>query len=155
MQLALYQPDIPQNLGAMMRLCACLAVKLHIIEPCGFPFDDHRIRRSGMDYIHQLDYLRHPSWEVFLDFCRQHQPDSRLVLATTRGAERLDRFQFLPQDIILMGRESAGVPEEVAMQARCRVRIPMRKEARSLNVAVSSALMLGEGLRQTGAYPLD
>lgn len=153
MELALYQPDIPQNLGSAMRLAACMGVRLHVVEPCGFIFDDKRIRRSGMDYIANAPLLRHASWEAFLRWREDQAQPPRLVLLTTRASEPLGNFAFAAHDILLLGRESAGVPDSVAAQADARLRIPMAAGARSLNVVVSAAMALGEGLRQTQQFP--
>src|SRR5579862_3334841 len=120
MRLALYAPDIPQNLGAFIRLSACLGVPLDIIEPCGFPVDDKRIRRAAMDYYDLAAIVRHASWAAF----RRDQPPGRLVLLTTKGAANLSEVQFRPDDILLLGRESAGVPDEVHEAADLRLRVP-------------------------------
>jgi tRNA (cytidine/uridine-2'-O-)-methyltransferase len=144
-RLALYQPDIPQNTGAMMRLAACLGVPLDIIEPCGFILDDRRLRRAGMDYIDHLEMKRHASWDRFVSETSQ----GRLVLLTTRGSIPYLDFAFQPGDTLLMGSESAGVPDEVADAADARIRIPMKPGLRSLNVALAAAMVLGEALRQT------
>ncbi len=151
MQLALYQPDIPQNTGTMLRLCACLGVNAHLIEPAGFPISDKNFRRAGMDYIDLVDIRRHISWTDF-EFWRKAS-GARLVLATTKGAVPYPEFSFRSDDIILMGRESAGVPDEVHEAADARLLIPMRAGLRSLNVAVSAAMMMGEALRQLDAFP--
>jgi tRNA (cytidine/uridine-2'-O-)-methyltransferase len=151
MQLALYQPDIPQNTGTMLRLCACLGVTAHLIEPAGFPISDKNFRRAGMDYIDLVDIRRHISWSDF-EIWRKAS-GARLVLATTKGAVPYPEFSFRPDDIILMGRESAGVPDEVHEAADARLLIPMRAGLRSLNVAVSAAMMMGEALRQLDAFP--
>lgn len=153
MQLALYQPDIPQNLGSSLRLAACTGVPLHVVEPCGFIFDDKRIRRAGMDYIAHAELHRHASWEAFLEWRNGRQPRPRLVLLTTQGSTPLPDFTFRPGDILLAGRESAGVPDSVAEQADARLRIPMQAQARSLNVTLSMAMALGVGLQQTGGFP--
>jgi tRNA (cytidine/uridine-2'-O-)-methyltransferase len=148
MRLALYQPDIPQNLGAFIRLAACMATPLDIIEPCGFPVDDRRIRRSAMDYVELAQIRRHGSWEAFQ---RQRDP-GRLVLLTTGGATVLPDAQFRSDDVLLLGRESAGVPAEVHQAADLRVRVPLQKGVRSLNVALAAAMVLSEALRQTDGY---
>ncbi len=148
MRLALFEPDIPQNLGAFIRLSAGLGVPLHVIEPCGFPVDDRRIRRAAMDYFHLATLIRHASWTAF---CRD-RPPGRLVLLTTAGAPRLPEAVFQPDDVLLLGRESAGVPPEVHERADLRVRIPLQAGARSLNVALSAAMVLGEALRQTSGF---
>ena len=147
-RVVLFQPDIPQNTGAIMRLAACMGVPLDIIEPCGFPLDDRRLRRAGMDYVDLLDLRRHASWSAF------RQADSgRLVLLTTAGATRHADFAFGSDDRIILGRESAGVPAEVHDAADARIRIPMRAGLRSLNVAQAAAIALAEALRQTGGFP--
>lgn len=148
MRLALFEPDIPQNLGAFIRLSAGLGVPLDVIEPCGFPVDDRRIRRAAMDYYDLATLVRHVSWAAF---CRD-RPPGRLVLLTTTGAERLPEAVFRPDDILLMGRESAGVPENVHAAADLRVRIPLQAGARSLNVALAAAMVLSEALRQTSGF---
>ncbi len=148
-RLALYEPDIPQNTGAILRLGACLGVAVDIIEPCGFVLDDRRLRRAGMDYLDRVRMSRHASWQVFLG---DHA--GRLVLLTTRGGDRLPEFRFRGGDTILLGRESAGVPDRVHDAADARVAIPMTAGARSLNVALAAALALGEALRQTDQFPL-
>jgi tRNA (cytidine/uridine-2'-O-)-methyltransferase len=149
--LALYQPDIPQNLGGTMRLSACTGVTLHVVEPCGFIFDDKKLRRAGMDYVELAAVQRHHSWHAFCDW---HKPQNRrMVLLTTKGSTALPDFIFQPGDILLAGRESAGVPEEVADYADARLFIPMQAPARSLNVTVSIAMALAEALRQTRQFP--
>lgn len=148
MRLALFEPDIPQNLGAFIRLSAGLGVPLDVIEPCGFPVDDKRIRRAAMDYYDLARLTRHASWAAF---CRD-RPAGRLVLLTTAGAQSLPDATFRPNDILLLGRESAGVPPEVHETADLRVRIPLQAGARSLNVALSAAMVLSEALRQTSGF---
>lgn len=148
MHLALYQPDIPQNTGTLMRLCACLGVELHIIEPCGFVFSDRHLKRAGMDYLDQVALTRHASWEAF----RETTAGQRLVLLTTKGATPYTDFSFKPNDILLLGRESAGVPDEIHAAADARLLIPMAPGFRSLNVALSGAMVLGEALRQTNSF---
>ena len=148
MRLALYQPDIPQNLGAFIRLAACLGTPLDIIEPCGFPVDDRRIRRAAMDYVDLAGIRRHASWEAF----RRERGPGRLVLLTTAGATLLPAARFRTDDVLLLGRESAGVPAEVHDAADLRVRVPMQPGARSLNVALAAAMVLSEALRQTDGY---
>ena len=148
MRLALYQPDIPQNLGTMLRLAACLNVGVDIIEPCGFPLDDKRIRRAGMDYLADVEFSRHKSWNEFLSL-----KSGRVVLMTTKSSTSLLHFNFRASDILLLGRESAGVPEIVHEECEGRLLIPMAKGKRSLNVAAAAAIALGEGLRQTNGYP--
>lgn len=147
MDIALYQPDIPQNLGAVMRLCACLGAGLHVIEPCAFPLDEKRIRRAGMDYIAHVAWQRHASFESFHRWAAAAH--RRLLLATTKGAVSCYDIAFQNTDIILIGRESAGVPETVHQAAAARISIPMQPGMRSLNMAVSAGILLAEGLRQT------
>ena len=151
MHLALYQPDIPQNAGTILRLCACLGVTAHLIEPAGFPISDKNFRRAGMDYLDQIDIRRHIGWTDF-EIWRKNT-GARLILATTRGATPYTDFAFRPDDILLMGRESAGVPDDVHESADARLLIPMRAGLRSINVAVSAAMILGEALRQMDAFP--
>lgn len=148
MLLALYEPDIPQNLGAFIRLAACLAVPLHVIEPCGFPVDDKRIRRAAMDYYDLARLSRHASWASF----RHDRPPGRLVLLTTQGTETFPDIAFRPDDILLLGRESAGVPPDVYAAADLRLRIPLQPGSRSLNVALAATMVLSEALRQTGGF---
>ena len=143
----MFEPDIPQNTGALLRIAACFAVPIHLIEPFGFVPDDRRIHRAALDYATLATICRHPSWQAFL---AQRDAGSRLVLLTTRGSVNLHRFAFAAGDTLLLGRESAGVPEFVHRTADARVRIPMRGGARSLNVAVAGAIALAEALRQTG-----
>ena len=154
MRLALFQPDIPQNTGTLLRLGACLDVELDIIEPCGFVFSEHALKRYGMDYLQLVKYRRHKSWEHFLQYRAEH-PDEygRIVLLTTHARQPYTDFRFQPNDIILMGRESAGVPEEVHQTADARLLIPMNANARSINVAVSAVMVIGECLRQTDSFP--
>ena len=149
MRLALFEPDIPQNTGALLRLAACLGVAVDIIEPCGFLFDDRRLRRVGLDYLALAEMTRHSSWAANRRMAR-----GRLVLLTTHGETRHIDFAFRPDDTLLVGRESAGVPESVQAEADARLAIPMRPGARSLNVAAAAAIVLGEALRQTDGYPV-
>lgn len=151
MRLALYEPDIPQNAGAALRLGACLGVAVDIIEPCGFVLDDRRLKRAGMDYIAQALWLRHASWARFL----ASRGPGRLVLLTTRGDLPYHRFDFRADDTLLLGRETAGVPQAVHDAADARLAVPMRRGARSLNVALAAAIVLGEALRQTGLLPAE
>ncbi len=148
MRLALFEPDIPQNLGAFIRLSACLGVPLDVIEPCGFPVDDKRIRRAAMDYYDRAAISRHASWNAY----RRDRSPGRLVLLTTAGASRFPDIAFESDDTLLLGRESAGVPAEVHDAADLRLRIPLQKSLRSLNVALAAAIVLGEALRQTNGY---
>ena len=148
MQIALYQPDIPQNTGTILRLCACMGVAAHIIEPAGFPVSDRNFRRSGMDYLDEVDWRRHDSWTQVEEWRRA--AGHRLLLFTTRGATPYLDFRYQASDILLFGRESAGVPQAVAEAADARIVIPIRPGLRSLNVAMAAAVALGEALRQTG-----
>ena len=148
LRLALYEPDIAQNAGAMLRTCACFGVGAAIIEPAGFPVSDRHFRRSGMDYLDHVAIERHISWRAFSEWRRVH--GKRLVLLTTKADETLWRFAFQREDVIMVGRESAGVPQEVHDAADARVRIPIRPALRSLNVGVAAALALGEAMRQIG-----
>ncbi len=147
MRLALYQPDIPQNTGTLIRLCACLGVPLDIIEPCGFTFTDKQLRRAAMDYAKGASLQRHDSWTDFLP-----ATTGRLILATTKSANPYTTFAFQADDIILLGQEQSGVPMEVHDRADARLRIPMRGGARSLNIAIAGAMILGEALRQTDGF---
>jgi tRNA (cytidine/uridine-2'-O-)-methyltransferase len=150
MRLALYQPDIPQNTGTMLRLAACLGVAVDLIEPAGFDVSDRNFRRAGLDYLDVVDITRHASWRAFEDWRRTK--GFRLALATTKSALPYTEFAFAPDDILLLGRESAGVPEEVHGAADASIVVPMRQGLRSLNVAVAAAMILGEALRQTGTF---
>jgi len=152
MRLALFEPDIPQNAGTMMRMAACLGVAVDLIDPCGFLVDDRRLRRAGMDYLVRAALHRHPSWEGYLA-AREDGGRGRLVLLTTRAEMPYTRFRFRSDDILLVGRESEGVPDPVHAAADARVRVPMAAGNRSLNVAVAAAMVLGEALRQTGGLP--
>ena len=149
MQIALFQPDIPQNTGTILRLCACLNVSAHIIEPAGFPVSDRHFRRAGMDYLDQVTITRHDSWSKF-ELWRRDKA-YRLVLFTTKAAGCYLDYRFEAADILLFGRESAGVPDEVAAAADAKVVIPIKPGLRSLNVAMAAAMALGEALRQTNA----
>ena len=151
MRLALFQPDIPQNLGGAIRLCACLGAALEIIEPCGFPLADRSLKRAALDYGGHAEVIRHGSWTDFLgDAART---GGRLVLFTTRGARSFTDFAYKPEDTLLFGRESAGVPAEVHAAADARLLIPMLAGMRSLNVVATAAMALGEALRQTNGFP--
>ncbi|MEA3041625.1 MAG: tRNA (cytidine/uridine-2-O-)-methyltransferase [Sphingomonadales bacterium] len=149
-RLALYQPDIPQNTGTLLRLAACLGVAVDIIEPAGFDVSDRNFRRAGLDYLDQVEIARHRSWRAFEEW--RTEQGRRLVLATTKGALPYTDYTFLGDDILLLGRESAGVPDEVHEAADARVVVPMRPGLRSLNVAVAGAMILGEALRQTHGF---
>jgi tRNA (cytidine/uridine-2'-O-)-methyltransferase len=144
MRLALFEPDIPQNAGTIMRLCACMGVALDIIEPCGFVMSDKNLKRAGMDYLEGLEMTRHQSWQAF----QAAYPGNRLVLMTTKTDKSYFDFDFSGDDILIAGRESAGVPEEVHRACQGHVTIPMAAGRRSLNVAVASGMILGEALRQ-------
>src|ERR1700739_970547 len=145
MRIALYQPDIPQNTGTVLRLCACLGLEAHIIEPAGFPTSDRAFRRAGMDYLDAVAIVRHPSWPQFEAWRRQGR--HRLVLFSTAADLSYLNYAFAPSDILLFGRESAGVPQEVHDAADARLVIPLRPGMRSLNVTVSAAIALAEALR--------
>jgi tRNA (cytidine/uridine-2'-O-)-methyltransferase len=149
LRLALFEPDIPQNTGALLRLAACLAVEVDLIEPFGFLFDDRRLRRAALDYAARVRVRRHASWSAFL---AARDPGSRLILLTTGGTIPLYRFDFAAGDTLLLGRESAGVPDFVHGAAFARVVIPLQGGARSLNVALAGAIALAEALRQTGGF---
>lgn len=154
MRLALFQPDIPQNTGTLMRLCACLNLPIDIIEPCGFVFNDKAMKRAGMDYLDMVNCRRHDSWVDFLAYRAAHPKEyGRLVLMTTKASQPYVDFQFKSNDVILMGRESAGVPQEVHETVDARIVIPMAPEARSINVAVSATMVIGEALRQCRLFP--
>ena len=153
MRLALYQPDIPQNAGALMRLSACMGVSLDLIGPCGFVLDDRGLSRVAMDYREHLDLTVHASWPAFLEAAAWRRAGGRLVLLSTRARTPYTDHRFSAADTILAGRESAGVPEEVFDAADARLCIPLRPGPRSLNVAVAAAMVLGEALRQTNTMP--
>jgi tRNA (cytidine/uridine-2'-O-)-methyltransferase len=150
LRLALFEPDIPQNTGTLLRLAACFAVPVDLIEPCGFVFDDRRLRRALLDYAARVTICRHNSWTAFL---ADRDPASRLILLTTGGTLALHRFAFAANDTLLLGRESAGVPAFVHGAAAARVMIPLAPGARSLNVALAGAIALYEALRQSGGLP--
>lgn len=147
MKLALYQPEIPGNVGAMLRLAACLSVSVDIIEPCGFVWSDTRIRRAGMDYIDHVAIVRHANWDAFKGEA------GRIVLLTTKAETRLTDFTFDADDTLLMGQESAGVPQLVRDSCEAAVRIPLMPLVRSLNVSMAAGMALFEALRQTGTLP--
>ncbi len=151
MRLALYQPDIPQNAGAMLRMAACLAVGVDVIEPCGFVWSDRHLRRAGMDYMDRVALVRHTSWRAFL--ASRGGAAGRLVLLTTAGVTAHTAIAFQPGDTLIVGRESAGAPGEVHDAADARILVPMAAGSRSLNVALAAAIVLGEALRQTGGFP--
>ncbi|MGZ8370842.1 MAG: tRNA (cytidine(34)-2'-O)-methyltransferase [Caulobacteraceae bacterium] len=149
MRLALFQPDIPQNVGAAMRLGACLGVPLDIIEPCGFPLSDKSLKRAAMDYAGAAEVCRHDGWESFM---AGKASGARLVLFTTRSAVPYPAFDFQPSDVLLFGRESAGAPDFVHEAAAARLVIPLRPGLRSINVVNAAAMALGEALRQTNGF---
>jgi tRNA (cytidine/uridine-2'-O-)-methyltransferase len=161
MRLALYQPDIPQNCGAVIRLAACLGAGLDIIEPCGFVLDDRRLKRAGLDYHALAEVTRHRSWTAFWTAWQAARAAAdeasgapgRLLLLTTQGDRPYTDFAYRPDDVLLLGRESAGVPAEVHAAADARLVIPLRPGCRSLNVAQAAAMALGEALRQTRSFP--
>lgn len=151
MRLALFEPDIPQNAGTILRMAACFGVSVDIIEPCGFVFGERQMRRAGMDYLEHVALSKHASWAEFTE-SRANQ-DSRLILLTTQAEDIYSNFRFDLNDILIVGRESAGAPEYVHEAVDARLRIPMAPEMRSLNVAMSAAVVLGEALRQTSGFP--
>jgi tRNA (cytidine/uridine-2'-O-)-methyltransferase len=153
MRIALYEPDIPQNTGTILRLAACLGVEAHIIEPTGFPNSDRAFRRAGMDYLEQVTLRRHTSWAAFEAW--RHSQALRLILfSTTASLPYLDH-RFRRDDILMFGRESAGVPDAVHSAADARLLIPMRPDLRSINVAMVAAMALSEAMRQTGGFGRD
>jgi tRNA (cytidine/uridine-2'-O-)-methyltransferase len=149
-ELALYQPDIPQNTGTLLRLGACLATRVHIIHPTGFAFSEKTLRRAAMDYLDQADFVEHASFGRFEEWRRE--AGRRLVLLTTKASQSAYAVQYGPDDVLMLGRESAGVPDAVAERADLRVRIPMRKDLRSINMALAATLVLGEAKRQTNEF---
>jgi tRNA (cytidine/uridine-2'-O-)-methyltransferase len=149
MRIALYQPDIAGNVGAILRTAACLGLGVDLIEPMGFTWSDKALARSGMDYVGAVDVVRHVDWAAF-----EAQVAGRIVLLTTKGAVRLDAAAFAPDDVLLMGSEGAGVPEDVHARADVRVLIPMRAGMRSMNISVATGIVAAEALRQTGGWPL-
>jgi tRNA (cytidine/uridine-2'-O-)-methyltransferase len=146
LRLALFEPDIPQNAGAMFRLAACFGIPVDLIEPCGFLLDDRKMRRAGMDYLDGIELSRHISWDNF--YKKLCEEERRLILLTTKGEEELHRFAFAPGDTLMLGRESAGVPDLVSQAAAVRLRIPLKPGLRSLNVAQAAAISLWEAVRQ-------
>ncbi|WP_372730463.1 tRNA (cytidine(34)-2'-O)-methyltransferase [Novosphingobium sp.] len=149
MRIALFEPEIPGNVGAVLRLCACFGAAVELIEPLGFDWDDRRVRRAAMDYIDHVSFTRHAGFNAF----RQTIGSSRLVLFTTKSSQSSYDFEYGADDVLLFGKESAGVPAAVAEACQARVCIPMRPEVRSMNLATATALALGEALRQTGSLP--
>ncbi|MFT6331781.1 MAG: tRNA (cytidine/uridine-2'-O-)-methyltransferase [Lentimonas sp.] len=148
LKIALFQPDIAGNVGTIMRTCACLGVELHIIEPCGFVFDVQKIRKSALDYFHFVKLFRHDSFDDFYQDQITNNSQNRLVLLTTKTNDSYTEFKFKENDILLLGRESAGVPDQVSEKCHAKITILMQKEMRSLNVAISGAMVLGEAIRQ-------
>jgi tRNA (cytidine/uridine-2'-O-)-methyltransferase len=149
-RITLFEPDIPQNAGTILRLCACLGIEAHIVEPAGFPVTDRAFRRAGMDYLDRVTIVRHASFGAFDAWRCEH--GLRLVLLTTAAERSYLDHAFSPQDIVMLGRESAGVPEAVHRAADTRLRIPMRDGLRSLNVAMAAAMVAGEAIRQTDGF---
>lgn len=148
MRLALFQPDQAGNVGAILRTCACFGVPVDVILPCGFPWSDRALKRAGMDYAERAEVTAHADWDAFAG-----QVQGRIVLLTTSGGVPFDQAQFQPDDLLLMGSESAGVPEHVHTHADLRVRIPQASGTRSLNIAVAAGIALAEALRQTNGWP--
>lgn len=153
MRIALFEPDIPQNTGTILRLAACLGLEAHLIEPAGFPVTDRAFRRAGMDYLDHVSVMRHASWEAF-ETWRRHD-GLRVILFTTRAATPYLDHEFRSSDILLFGRESSGALEKVHAAADVRLVIPMRPGLRSINVAMACAIAVGEALRQTKEWPLQ
>jgi tRNA (cytidine/uridine-2'-O-)-methyltransferase len=152
MRIALFEPDIPQNTGAILRLAACTGVGVDIVGPCGFLWSDRRLKRAGLDYLDRADTARHDSWSAYWRSRKSRSAGGRLILLTTRARASYLDFAFRPDDTLLLGRESAGVPEPVFEAADARLRIPLAPGLRSLNVALAAAMALGEALRQTGGF---
>ena len=155
MRIALYQPDIPQNTGTILRLAACLGVPVDILAPAGFDISDRTLKRAGLDYLAHVDLTRHESFEAFEANRYSARPAPRLVLLSSNGSTSYVHYAFRPNDILLLGRESAGVPAEIHAAVDARVRIPMRPGLRSLNIAVATAMVLGEALRQIHGFQPD
>ena len=152
MRIALYEPDIPQNTGTILRLAACFKITVDIIKPCGFVINDRRLKRSGMDYVEKVNLNFHDSWDIFFDTV-QNTIKARIILLTTKSENSFISFNFKKTDILLLGRESAGVPKHVRDSADENIVIPMSNGSRSLNIAISAAMVLGEAMRQTNTYP--
>jgi tRNA (cytidine/uridine-2'-O-)-methyltransferase len=150
MRLALYQPDIPQNTGTILRMAACFAVTVDIIEPTGFDMTNRALRRAGLDYLDHVEIVRHESFDSYLK--SRAVNGGRLILLSSHAETPHSGFRFAAADTLLLGRESAGVPADVHTQADCRIRIPIKPPLRSLNIAVAAAIVLGEALRQTGGF---
>lgn len=151
MRIALYEPDIPQNTGTILRACACLGLEVHLIEPAGFPVTDRAFRRAGMDYLDQVAVIRHASFAAFEAW--RMADHLRLVLLTTAAAQSYLDHTYRGDEVLLFGRESAGVPAAVHQAADARLRIPIREGLRSLNIAMAAAMVVGEALRQTSGFP--
>jgi tRNA (cytidine/uridine-2'-O-)-methyltransferase len=154
MRLALFEPDIPQNTGTILRLAACLGIAVDVIEPSGFVFDDRRLRRAGLDYLEAVDLVRHPSWNAYRLWRGAADGRGRLILLTTKARTPYTEFVFDPSDTLLFGRETGGVPPDVHAVADARLSIPMKPGMRTLNVAVAAAMVLGEALRQTNGFAI-
>jgi tRNA (cytidine/uridine-2'-O-)-methyltransferase len=151
MDIALYQPDQPPNTGTLLRLGACMNVTVHVIEPCGFPFSKRALQRYAMDYADIVDMHHHLSWDAFNEW--RNNAARRLILLTTKSHTNYSDFEFKAEDILMVGSESTGAPESVHREVDARITIPMSKQARSINVAISMGMVLGEGLRQTDGWP--
>lgn len=153
LKIVLYEPDNPQNFGRIIRLCACMGANLHVIEPAGFPLDDARIRRGSLDYIDHLSLVKYTSWNDFLT----RRKIGRIVLLSTKASQSLYEMKFQPEDWLLFGRETAGVPDEIHQQSDLRVRIPMQPGLRSLNLSLATSMVLSEATRQmlAAAIPLN
>lgn len=154
-EIAAYQPDIAQNLGTLIRTGACLNMPVHVIEPCGFPFSIKALRRSAMDYMQQANITQHLDYVAFREHMVLSTPAKRMVLLTTKGSVPYTDHQFAPGDILLLGQESAGVPDNIHADADVRLRIPMAPGTRSLNIAISLAMVAGEALRQLNSFPKE
>ncbi len=152
MRIALFQPDIPQNAGAILRLCACLGVEVDLVGPAGFVLSDAKLKRAGLDYAAHAALTVHRNWAAF---SRSLTPEKRLVLLTTKGDTDYRTVAYRPGDVLMVGRESAGVPDFVHDTARLRITIPLAEGMRSLNVVTAAAIVLGEALRQTAGFPGD
>ncbi|WP_336232140.1 tRNA (cytidine(34)-2'-O)-methyltransferase [Thalassospira sp. CH_XMU1458] len=153
MRICLFEPDIPQNTGTILRMAACFGLPVDIIEPCGFLLTSGALKRAGMDYLEKADYIRHADWRAFVEARQDGTVPGRLVLLTTKGAEPYCDFEFRADDILMLGSESKGVPDSVHDYVDARVVIPMKPQMRSLNVAMATAMTLGEALRQTDGFP--
>jgi tRNA (cytidine/uridine-2'-O-)-methyltransferase len=151
MRIALFEPEIAGNVGAVLRLGACLGAAVDLIEPMGFKWDDRRVRRTAMDYIHHVAVVRHPDFDAF----RKSIVSRRLILLTTKSRRSAYDFNFMPDDVLLFGKESAGVPAVIAQACDAQLRLPVRPEVRSMNLATAASLALGEALRQTGSLPAE